>query len=187
MAAHAKDITGQQFGKLIALRPTSKRSSQKAIIWECKCTACGVTVNRSSIKLRANEINSCGCLEHSRPVRSEKGESGFNALYSSYKSAAKTRKYTFELTKKQFKRLTKDNCTYCNTSPNSISIGSLGAAREHGKYKYNGVDRVDNTQGYYLSNCVTCCAMCNKMKMNYTLDEFVNKITEIYNNFVTKD
>jgi hypothetical protein len=187
VAAHAKNITGQQFGKLIALRPTSKRSSQKAIIWECKCTACGVIVNISSIKLRALEIKSCGCQERVRASRSPKGHSGFNSALKGYKYHAKNRGHSFDLTDEEAKDLMLQNCTYCNAEPNNVSYGSLGSKRMHGKFIYNGIDRIDNSLGYTIDNTVPCCAICNRMKSSYTLDEFVNKITEIYNNFVTKD
>ena len=31
--------------------------------------------------------------------------------------------------------------------------------------KLNGVDRVDSAVGYSESNCVSCCATCNMMKI----------------------
>lgn len=63
-----KDLTGQKFGKLSAIRPTDKRSGG-GIVWECQCD-CGnitfVTVNR----LSNNRTKSCGCLA-SRPKISD--------------------------------------------------------------------------------------------------------------------
>jgi hypothetical protein len=34
-----RDLTNQQFGKLIAIKPTEKRIN-KSVVWECKCD-CG--------------------------------------------------------------------------------------------------------------------------------------------------
>ena len=48
----------------------------------------------------------------------------------------------------------------------------------------NGIDRVDSSKGYTLDNCVPCCSICNTMKLNYTLQEFSDHITKVYNHFV---
>lgn len=78
----------------------------------------------------------------------------------------------FSLTKKQFETLIFENCYYCGGGlSNCISI----------KYKtgdsfgfiYNGVDRVDNTKGYSLSNSITCCKWCNQAKSDRSVSEFV--------------
>ena len=59
-----KDITGQRFGRLTALRPTTRNSSG-SMMWECQCD-CGniVLVNGSS--LRADASRSCGCLKNEK-------------------------------------------------------------------------------------------------------------------------
>lgn len=46
--------------------------------------------------------------------------------------------------------------------------------------RVNGIDRVDSDKGYELDNCVPCCTMCNWMKMNYTKEEFLDQIRDIY-------
>lgn len=42
-----------------------------------------------------------------------------------------------------------------------------------------GLDRVDNTQGYLISNIVSCCKQCNQMKMDYTRSEFIEHCVRI--------
>lgn len=54
------DITGQRFGRLVAICKTDKRRTG-SIVWECKCD-CGNTVFVSSYDLRAGRVQSCGCL-----------------------------------------------------------------------------------------------------------------------------
>ena len=184
MAAKAKDLTGQTFGELIALRPLDEHNHNCTIMWECECKACGAIIKRASTKLRNSEVKSCGCLEHKRSVRTPKGLSGLNALLSSYKSAARSRGLDWELTKEQFKELTIQDCTYCGIEPKQIKVGSIGAAKEHGKYIYNGVDRVDNTEGYTLANCVPCCEICNKAKRNLTQEEFTEWVIRLIGNFI---
>ena len=54
-----KDLTGQRFGKLIALRPTERRAGA-AIVWECKCDCGNITYVSRDHLLRGN-TKSCGC------------------------------------------------------------------------------------------------------------------------------
>jgi hypothetical protein len=37
----------------------------------------------------------------------------------------------------------------------------------------NGIDRVDNTKGYSVDNCVPCCRRCNVAKADMTPDQFL--------------
>ena len=45
---------------------------------------------------------------------------------------------------------------------------------------YNGIDRLDNSKGYEKENTVTCCGICNKMKLTLTLKEFIEQCSQIY-------
>lgn len=54
----AKDLTGQRFGKLIAIKPTTQRVGTR-IVWECKCD-CGNTHFAASSYLLNGDIQSCG-------------------------------------------------------------------------------------------------------------------------------
>ena len=56
------DLTGQRFGQLIAVRPTSERR-RGYIVWECKCD-CGNTAFVSAINLRRGNATSCGCTKY---------------------------------------------------------------------------------------------------------------------------
>lgn len=57
----SKDITGQTFGRLTAIRPTGRKTSNGAAIWECKCS-CGNATYVGISELILGKINSCGCL-----------------------------------------------------------------------------------------------------------------------------
>lgn len=54
------DITGQRFGRLVALHPTDKRSGG-SIVWHCQCD-CGNTSDVSARALMHDGTESCGCL-----------------------------------------------------------------------------------------------------------------------------
>ena len=65
----AIDLTGQRFGKLVAIRPTEKRTGGH-VVWECHCD-CGQTTMVAADNLRKGRTKSCGCA---RKELSEKGE-----------------------------------------------------------------------------------------------------------------
>lgn len=68
-AAKRSDISGQRFGRLIALEPTAKRQGT-AIVWHCVCD-CGNTADISIASLHSGETRSCGCLQ--KEITSEIG------------------------------------------------------------------------------------------------------------------
>lgn len=57
----AKDISGQRFGRLTTLNPTSKRKNGH-IVWHCQCD-CGNTVYLPISYLTSGDTRSCGCLK----------------------------------------------------------------------------------------------------------------------------
>lgn len=60
-----KDRTGQQFGRLTAMRPGPiKRfpSGSTQSTWECRCS-CGSSVTVMANKLSSGHTRSCGCLQ----------------------------------------------------------------------------------------------------------------------------
>jgi 5-methylcytosine-specific restriction endonuclease McrA len=56
----SKDLTGKRFGKLIAVKPTDKRTGSN-IVWELKCD-CGNITYVDTGKLSGGHTRSCGCL-----------------------------------------------------------------------------------------------------------------------------
>ncbi|MTD42449.1 hypothetical protein GIX45_28240 [Erwinia sp. CPCC 100877] len=55
------DLVGKRFGKLVALRPTEKRSRQGAVYWHCKCD-CGNEIDVTRPNLMQGHYVSCGCV-----------------------------------------------------------------------------------------------------------------------------
>ena len=56
-----KDISGQPFGRLTAIRPDGAESpTQPMIAWVCRCE-CGREVRVRGTHLRAGAVRSCGC------------------------------------------------------------------------------------------------------------------------------
>ena len=60
-AGKRQDLTGMQFGNLIAIEPTERKSSDRSIYWKCRCTACGKEKEIPANQLRKGVQISCGC------------------------------------------------------------------------------------------------------------------------------
>ena len=54
------DLSGQRFGRLVALSPTDRRMCH-SVIWRCQCD-CGKIAEIAAISLRNGSTRSCGCL-----------------------------------------------------------------------------------------------------------------------------
>jgi hypothetical protein len=46
-------------------------------------------------------------------------------------------------------------------------------------YIYSGVDRINNEPFYKKNNTVPCCAICNRMKSDLSLNSFLQHINKI--------
>jgi len=68
---------------------------------------------------------------------------------------------------KYFASMIKQSRVYCGAKPEEKKF------RDH-KFSIlsNGIDRVNNLEGYILDNCVPCCVLCNTAKNNLTLEDF---------------
>lgn len=111
----------------------------------------------------------------------------FKNLYLNYKRHARNRGYPFKLTHEQFHELCTTNCFYCDRPPLQnrkyarIYKRTDGTKRRYeDTFLYNGIDRLDNTKGYFVENCVPCCGDCNKMKMQLSFPEFIKQIRRVY-------
>lgn len=54
------DLTGERFGRLVAVRPAPQRGNSP--MWECKCD-CGNAKMVKGYNLRTGQTKSCGCLK----------------------------------------------------------------------------------------------------------------------------
>jgi len=156
--------------------PNGKRGEPK---WLCRCE-CGKEKIIFGKNLRHNHTKSCGCLRDENIGNRRRLRSGFasmRGLINSYKNGAKKRGVKYELTEKQFAEITKQNCYYCGVRPHRI----IKYRECNGAYIYNGLDRVNNDEGYTVKNVVPCCKICNWAKNNLTMKEYKNWIKSSYN------
>lgn len=175
---HCKDISGMSFGRLFVLHLSDNQKPGNPLFWTCRCS-CGSVLDINGSKIRDGRTQSCGCL--SKEVSRKRmiidyGEANFNHMMSSYKKSARHRQLEFSLSKEEFRQLTKGDCVYCGSPPLSVRNRSSS----NGAYIFNGIDRVDNNVGYVIDNCVSCCSVCNKMKLNMIKEDFLSHVKRIY-------
>lgn len=158
----------------------------------CICI-CGNESKVSSSSL-GRVSKSCGCMQKEKRIKSIK-ENGFisikNKIYDNYKRSALKRNYSFELTKEEFNIITSQKCYYCKSEPNMIyKYGRSKSDNEiyniYNEYRYNGVDRVDNSLGYIKENCVACCKICNNAKSTLSISEWQEWIIRVHNNYIVR-
>ena len=167
-AATKKIVPGTVFNRLTVIEQRGRFS-------KCRCE-CGNVLEVETKKLRAGHVKSCGCLRVDQAhVMSQakvlpSGEVAFNSLYAQYRAQAATRQFVFELSEDDFRRLTLSSCHYCGKPPQQIKR-SLHAV---GCYVYNGVDRLENADGYTQANSVASCWMCNSAKHVSSVKDFLD-------------
>jgi len=143
-------------------------------MWLCRCECGRKSIVRGSL-LRMGKTKSCGCLN-----RFPSGVGNMRRVIRTYKNDAKKRGIEYNLTEKQFAKITQKNCYYCGAKPNNVTNNNVNS----GEYIYNGIDRIDNSKGYTIDNVVPCCKTCNSAKGTLTTKEFKEWVVKIYNNLI---
>ncbi len=161
---------GQTCGRLLVIGPTAERQSGH-VVWTCRCS-CGMEMAVPRYVLtRKIAIKSCNiCSAASR--RLALGEASLNALIGTYKSNASRRGLTYSLSAASAKAIFSFICHYCGHPP-SQTLNQTGKERRYGEFVYNGIDRKDNLIGYLPDNCVACCKICNRAKLDMPYTEFL--------------
>jgi hypothetical protein len=176
------DLTGRIFGRWIVLHSMSSQISTRGrenridYGYLCRC-ACGKEKKVWSGNLTSGKSFSCGCARDEKRWKGS-GISARNRLLRSYKNNAKSRELTWNLTDSRFFFLTKQDCHYCGSPPRSVQ-SAWGSSGRVGSYIYNGVDRKDNSQSYFLDNCVPCCFICQRAKMDLPYGEFMKYLSRV--------
>lgn len=200
---------GLRFGRLLVLECIEPSNglhygtlgSNKRGLWKCLCD-CGneVNIHGSFLITSKNGTKSCGCLQKEAQIKIAKNRRApdrvtINAQYLTHKNKGIKKGLGF-LEKEKWLSIVFQPCHYCGEidTRNNLLYSNFEAKskfteeeiREYDK-QINGIDRIDSTKGYELDNCRPCCKQCNTLKMDYTEDEFFNKISLIHNRHSYKD
>lgn len=161
------DKVNKRFGRWIVLSIIEMGRKPK-VLCRCDCGTEKIVLSKSLGAEKNQRSTSCGCFQKERVKKAlflGKEVAALNQYFSIYKSSAKLRDMKFKLTKFEFKNLIFKRCYYCNSPPSERKIYSTGDL-----IKVNGIDRIDNTKGYIINNCVPCCIVCNKIKGRVTME-----------------
>lgn len=157
------DLTGKKINKWTVISKTDRNS-----YWNCKCE-CGreVIVNGGNLRKGLSK----GCLSCGQ-IRLPIGESGLNRVFHEYEIGAKKRGYKFSLTKDEVKNLIISGCSYCGKLPDEEPVSQKTVGKFVKPFYFNGIDRLNNKEGYIEGNVVTSCFVCNRAKRELPLEVF---------------
>ncbi|QFR59542.1 HNH endonuclease [Xanthomonas virus phiXaf18] len=167
---------GAQFGAWTVLYKGPPGRSGGQTMWGCRC-ACGTERLVRSGALRHRQSLSCGCArtyEHNTIPAGDPQE--YVWRFNAYADKAKRRGHAFDLSLEQFIRISGRDCHYCGASP---AMPVRTGRKRSTPSLMNGIDRVDNSVGYVLDNCVPCCTWCNEMKRHRPQDAFLAHVRRI--------
>lgn len=171
-----KNYINKKFGRLTILSLNRLDDNYGKTNWNkymnCKCD-CGKEVVVLLSNLNAKKTQSCGCLS----IDTHKSKNPWNLEWRVYKyHCADSRLLQFNIEEKDFITLVTSKCHYCGSVPQTKTRA--------GKLLRNGIDRINYSLGYELSNCVPCCFTCNKAKGKMSYQEFLNWINSIKNHII---
>ena len=84
--------------------------------------------------------------------------------YKIYEKSAEYKNLEFAITYDDYVNIVNAECYYC------------GIIQDKG---FNGIDRKDQTKGYVVDNCVSCCKLCNYMKGSLSDCIFIQRAEHI--------
>lgn len=175
------NLLHQVFSRLTALERVSNPGTRKndtAAYWKCQCE-CGKTAIIRGYSLTSGKTQSCGCLKLEAPHLAQFQETIYSAHISAARVVWKRKNRYSELSFNEFYRLSQQNCFYCNSAP---SIIVYGRQKNHcNPFTYNTLDRVNSSLEHTIDNVVPACLICNRGKLDRTLDQFLQHINDLIN------
>lgn len=173
---------GDRFGSMTVVSLKQIKNKGLGVVLVCDC---GTTVGP---KMMCNLVGSrkqqscrdCKMTRLYEMNRTKDDSVTKTKTFYGYVHGAKSRGYSWELTKEQFFDMVIKPCTFCGTQATSV-FRSPAAQPWASAFNYTGLDRIDNNFGYTVSNVQPCCKVCNRAKSNLSLDDFLQWIERIKN------
>jgi hypothetical protein len=178
---HIHDLVGNRFGDWKVIERGRNRATpkdQRKTYWKCQCVHCGHIKDIYAGNLTSGKSKRCTCQIEEKAKNNV--ESFWHAMNKTYIDGAKKRNIPFSLTQEQVRLLMEQDCSYCGSPPQDRKAH----VRLRCVVKVNGIDRKDSSIGYTKENCIPCCKVCNTMKMDLTVEEFLDRITKIYKKMI---
>lgn len=165
---------GQKYGKLTIIDKCGK-DKHRNILYNCICE-CGNHIVVRGNALSSGNTKSCGCYgTYVRKLKKLPDDRGvINQIILQYKRHAKSRGFCWDLTYDQVKNIIQKPCFYCGEEKTNKKI-----TKNCTGYLYNGIDRIDSKNGYFIKNVVPCCKICNYAKSDMSQNDFINWIKKV--------
>lgn len=179
----AKNLKNKRFGKWTVKGRRGKDKIGNSL-WECECDCGHVGIVRASA-LKSGKSTQCKECTNTVLWEGNKKDDfhvASGTVYQQVKSNAKARGLKCSITKDDVKKFMSMNCHYCGALPSNIVSTFAGRFDPERAVNYNGIDRIDNSLGYILDNCVPCCKQCNWAKRDLTSEQFFTWIRSVYLN-----
>lgn len=138
------------------------------------CSTCKCNKSPDQFVKEDQTFKTCNkCRERKKPVSgndsdTEEADDEFSGRNFNYKTRYKKYQASdpeFDIPLEDFVLMIVDKCYYC---------GKRDLARG-----FNGIDRVDPTLPHIPTNCVPCCWICNRMKSDMDVHQWINHIHRI--------
>lgn len=143
-----KDIRGQTFGRLTAIKYVYSDKSRTAV-WQCKCN-CGNIVNVKGTELRNGQVNSCGCLQKERARMSNTKHGKSNTKLHPVWRGMKQRCYNKN--DKRYKYYGARDIAVCDEWRNDF-MAFYTWSMNNGYKEGLTIDRIDVNGNYEPNNC----------------------------------
>lgn len=175
---------GDKFGRVEIIKETERRieHGRKRRYFLVKCS-CGTEFEVKAASISSGNTSSCGCYGRERRLEArripDRQSVALRHLFQERKSGAAKRDYSWNLSFEQFKSLVLSPCHYSGRQPSQVWKSSGGSF-----CIVNGIDRQDNSRGYEIDNCVSCCKDVNFAKRSLSEQDFLTLVKEVYENSV---
>jgi len=168
------DLTGQRFGKLVALYPIA-RNKFKNVSWQFSCDCGSRPVIDGCSALHGSRV-SCGCARKGKNHNHWKGFGDFPGWYLSVLNArSKYTNHEVTVTTEQIASLFEEQDRKCALSGISIEISEQRRLTE----TTASLDRIDSARGYVAGNIQWVHKDINMMKQKFSNEYFVEMYCQI--------
>lgn len=152
--------------KVHYVRPNDKLCTYLVYVFKCSGFDCEAEIRLQIQSLKTHTGKCSSCCQKGLPY-----EASYNELVNSVTN--KGTKVEVTLTYEEYVTLCKlPNCHYCLEDLNRMPFSRDNGVEVPTGRRYM-LDRMDNSKGYTISNCVPCCWKCNSAKATrYSYEEW---------------
>ena len=167
-------IIGQRFGLGVVI--SLNKSENKARYWNLLCD-CGNKYVVKTTSLKSKKNKSCGCLKHNPKHGDIKCR-----IWGEIKGNAKKRKKEFKITQEYAWSIFLNQDKKCAISGIPLFFSETNRQQKINRKGNASLDRIDSSKGYIEGNIQWVDKKINSMKNTYSMQEFIELCSRVYNN-----